>query len=112
MPGTRLRIRIEQSMQMHDEIAHLGIVNGLLRLSLPGRISAGVIRINAHDIELIEVLELRSAQINKLAAEYQMQQLSARGVIRHVRFSTEWMRAERTCRRDHALPKVGGLKRD
>ena len=43
---------IEQPVQMHDEVAHMGIVDGLLGLRLPGDISGGVIGINADDVQL------------------------------------------------------------
>ena len=71
-------------MHVHDEISHVGIVNTLLRLGFPDRISSGIVRINTDDVELIEVLELGPVEINKLAAENQMQQLSADGLSRHV----------------------------
>src|SRR5712691_1818710 len=78
-----VRIRIEQPMQMHDEVAHMGVVDGLLGLRLPGGISGSVIRINADDIELVEVLEFDLLEIGELAAENQVQQLCGRGLIRH-----------------------------
>ena len=65
-------------MQMHDEVAHMGVVDGLLGLRLPGCVSGGVIRINADDIELVEILEFDLVEIGKLAAENQVQQLSGR----------------------------------
>ena len=52
------RVGIEQPVQMDDEIAHLRIVDGLLRLGLPGRVGGGVVRIDADDVELVEILEL------------------------------------------------------
>src|ERR1700731_1420705 len=44
-------IRIEQAMHVNDEVAHMGVVDGLLRLGLPCPISSGIVRINADDIE-------------------------------------------------------------
>src|SRR5437016_3536855 len=51
-------VRIEQPMQMDDEIAHLSVVDRLLRLRLPGRIGGRVAGIDADDIETVDVLEL------------------------------------------------------
>src|ERR1700682_5038881 len=70
-------------MHVDDEISHMGVVNGLLRLGPPGRISGGVVRINANDIELIDILEFGPLQIGELAAEDEMEQLSAGMLIRH-----------------------------
>src|SRR5713226_7512454 len=53
-PRPPVGIRIEQPMQVHDKVAHMGVVDGLLRLRLPGGISGGVVRINADDVELVE----------------------------------------------------------
>ena len=39
-------------MDVDDEIAHVGVVHGLLRLRLPGRVSGCVIRIHADDLDL------------------------------------------------------------
>jgi hypothetical protein len=41
-PPPRRRVGIEQPVQMDDEIAHLRIVDGLLRLAPPSRIGGGV----------------------------------------------------------------------
>jgi hypothetical protein len=34
--GALIRFRIEQTVQMHNEVAHMSIVDGLLGLRLPG----------------------------------------------------------------------------
>src|SRR5262245_20985072 len=78
-----VRFRIEQPMHMNDEVAHMSVVDGLLRLRLPGRIGGGVVRINADDVELVEVPELDPIEIGELAAENQMQQLCGICLIRH-----------------------------
>ena len=75
MSVLRSRIRIEQPVQMHDEIAHLGIVDGLLRLGPPCRMGAGVIRIDADDIDILEIPEFDISDPGKLAAEHEMQEL-------------------------------------
>ena len=43
---------IEQPVQVHDEIAHLRIVDGLLRLGLPGGVGGRIVRIDADDSTL------------------------------------------------------------
>src|SRR3954447_23618123 len=62
-------------MQVHDEVTHMGIVDGLLRLRLPGRIGAGIVRIDADDIEFAQVAEFGTAGIVQFAAENEMRQL-------------------------------------
>ena len=73
-------------MQVDDEIAHVGVVDGLLRLRLPRRIGGGVVGINADDVELVELPELNLVQVRELAAEDEMEQLSVSmsTLIRHV----------------------------
>ena len=76
-----MAVRIEQPVQVNDEIAHLCIVDGLLRLGPPGRIGGGIIRINSDDVELVEVLELGAVECVELAAEHEMEQLLGLGVV-------------------------------
>src|SRR5512144_170344 len=66
---------IEQSMKVNDEVAHVRVVDGPLRLRLPGDIGAGIIRIDADDVDLVEILELGAAELGELAAENEVQQL-------------------------------------
>src|SRR5215471_7982564 len=73
--------RIEQAMQMDDEIAHLGIVDGLLRSRFPCRIGGRVVGVDADDVELVEVFEFDIVERRELAAEDEMQQLL--GLPRH-----------------------------
>ena len=54
---------------MHDEVAHLGVVDGRLRLRLPGGVGGGVVREDADDVELREVPELGAVEVLELAAE-------------------------------------------
>ena len=42
-PRRRREVRLDQPMQMDDEIARLGAVDGLLRLGAPGALGAGVV---------------------------------------------------------------------
>src|ERR1043166_1470619 len=71
-------------MQMDDEVAHVRVVDRLLRLRLPGGIGAGVIGIDADDIEIVEVLELDGIEPREFAAEHQVKQLSRRDFVWHV----------------------------
>src|SRR5260370_34944200 len=49
----RGRFRIEQTMQMHDEVTHLRVVDGLLSLRPPRHVGLGVIRIDAAKVDLV-----------------------------------------------------------
>ena len=62
-------------MDMHDEIAHMGVVNGLVRGSLPGLMSLCVVRINTNDIEFVEIAEFDFGEIFQFSAEYEVEKL-------------------------------------
>ena len=62
-------------MQVDDEIAHMRVVDGLLRLGLPGGVGGGVVRIEADDLDLVEVLERVVLEILQLAADDEMEKL-------------------------------------
>src|SRR5581483_4931984 len=66
---------VVQAVQVDDEVAHMRVVDGLLRLGLPGDIGTGVIRVDADDVDLVEIAELVAAEFGEFAAEDQMQQL-------------------------------------
>jgi hypothetical protein len=68
---------------MHDKIPHLGIVDCALRLRLPGRVGAGVIRIDADEVELAEVSEFHARHTTQLAAKDEVEQLLPLGDVRH-----------------------------
>src|SRR5260370_8686762 len=61
----------------------MGIVHGLLRLRLPGRVSGGVIREYADDFHPVEILERRALEIGQLTSDDEMAQL-LRGIIWHI----------------------------
>src|SRR5690242_17130527 len=83
MGGFRVLRRIEQAMQMHDEEAHLGVIDGRLRLRPPRRIGGRVIGVEADDLDLVEILEGVVLEIGQLAADDEMKQL-LRGTVWHV----------------------------
>ena len=60
---------------MHDEIAHMRIVHGLLGLRLPGRQRARIIGEDSDDIEIVEVTELQVRERRQLAAKDEMKKL-------------------------------------
>src|SRR4051812_5732884 len=67
---------------MHDEISHMRVVHCLLRLGLPGRIGGRIIRIDADEIELVQILEVDCVELAESAAKYEMEQLLG-GCLRH-----------------------------
>lgn len=94
-------LRIEQSMQVHDEIAHVSIVDRLLRLGSPCRMGRRVIRENADKIQLFQIAEFDLLQVGKLAAEDEMQQLRLSGALVQYCLPTNrpWRRPFRSNRR-------------
>ena len=46
------RQRIEQRVHVHDELAHMGIVDRALGGAFPGLVRLGVVRENPDDVEL------------------------------------------------------------
>ena len=77
----RLRIfaRIKQPMEMNDEIAHVRIIDGLLRLRFPSRMRRCVVRKYADGLDFCEVLEGRVLEIDEFAADDEMKQLRPTG---------------------------------
>src|SRR3954452_18199005 len=82
MAGLRVLTWIEQPVEGHDEITHLGVIHGLLRLGLPCRIGGRVVRKNADDVHLVEILERRVLETGEFAADHEMKQL-LRSTIGH-----------------------------
>lgn len=68
-------VGIEQFVQMHDKISHMGVVDGGMSLRLPGGQSAVIVGVNAYEIELAEISKRHPVEILKFAAKHQMQQL-------------------------------------
>ena len=75
-------IGVEQPVEMDDEIAHLRIVDRALGLGPPGRVRGGIVRIEADDLDVVEILEGVVLEVDKLAADDEMKQL-LRGTIWH-----------------------------
>src|SRR5262249_60966632 len=73
------RFGVEQPVQVHNEIAHVGVVDRLLRLGLPGGISGRVVREYPDDVHLVEVLEGDVFEIDEFTAKHKVKQL-LRGV--------------------------------
>ena len=72
---------------MHDEVSHFGVVDGTLRLRFPGRIGAGVVRIDSDDFEPAEVAKLHARYAFLLTTEDEMEQLLC-WLLRDVRHET------------------------
>ena len=76
-------IRIEQPVHVNDEVAHLRVVDRRLRLGLPGRIGGGVVRKQADDLHLVEILEGDVFEVDEFATEDEVKQLLRLGTVRH-----------------------------
>ncbi len=63
---------------MHDEVAHLGVVDGLPRLAKPGLVGLRVVRKKPDHIQLREIFEINILDIVELAAKDEMNQLFRR----------------------------------
>lgn len=81
-------IRIEQPMQVNDDVFHLRIVDSALRIRPPCRLGLGVVWENANNIELGGIFEIETARINNTAAKDEVKK------VRHQR-----RLAYRTCGR-------------
>src|SRR6266702_6525674 len=79
----RFLIRVEQPVEMNDEIAHLRVVDRALRLGAPGDVGSRIVRVEADDLDVIEVLEGVVLEIEQLTTDDEMEQL-LRGTIWHV----------------------------
>ena len=67
---------------MDDEVAHLRVVDRALRLGAPGDVSGRIVRIEADDLDVVEVLEGVVLEIEQFASDDEMEQL-LRGTIWH-----------------------------
>ena len=62
-------------MHMHNEIAHLRVVDGALGGALSGVIGLFVIRKDANDVEIVGIFEFGALQVLEFTAEDEMQKL-------------------------------------
>ena len=60
-------------MQVNDEVAHMGVVDGLLRFGLPRDVGGRVVRKDADNIDFFEIPEFVAAEFGQFAAQYEMQ---------------------------------------
>ena len=56
-------------MQVDDEIAHMGVVDSLLRFGLPRDVGGRIVRKDADDIDLFEIPEFVAAEFGQFAAQ-------------------------------------------
>src|SRR5580692_11146207 len=63
---------------MHDEIAHLRVVDAALRFGLPGCVSGCVVRVDSDDVDLFQIFEFMAGHARQLAAEHEVEQLLRR----------------------------------
>src|SRR4029077_12910741 len=73
--SARAVVRVEQPVQMHDEIAHMRVVHGAVGGVLPSVIGLRVIGVDADDVEGLEVAELYSLERGELSPEHEVKQL-------------------------------------
>src|SRR3989337_3391297 len=67
---------VEQPVQMHDKVAHMGVVDGAVSGVLPGVIGPRIVGIDADNVERLEVAELDLVERRKLASEHEVKHLS------------------------------------
>ena len=60
---------------MNNEITHVGVIDALLGLRLPGHMGRGVIRKQADDLDLVEILECHVIEVEQFAADNEVKQL-------------------------------------
>src|SRR3954463_6792979 len=78
------RLRIEQTVQVNDEVAHVRVVDARLSLRLPSRIGRGIVRIDTDEIDLRKVLEAHAREVRELSAKDEVKELTLR-LSAHVR---------------------------
>ena len=84
--GIDRRAGIEEPVQMNDEVAHVRIIYRRLRLGLPGRVRARIVREDSHDVELGKIPEIRAVERLEFTPEYEVRQLRLGGLC-HGAFS-------------------------
>ena len=66
-----LPLRLEQPVQVDDDIFHLGIVDGALGLAAPRVLGLGIAFVEADQVDLVEIDEFEAARVLDPAAEHQ-----------------------------------------
>src|ERR1700730_17335404 len=102
--------RLEQTMQMHYEVARLRTVDRRLRLCPPSSLGAVVIGENTDDVDFRGVVELQAVERLQFASEHQMQKL-LRFVRRGLAFSHEFDPCE-LARSGRRQPTPGSAPRE
>ena len=69
------RIGIEKPMHVHDEVSHQRVVDRALRGTFPGHMRLGIVRVDADNVEPLEVPELHPVERFEFAPENQVQEL-------------------------------------
>src|SRR4029078_13593721 len=54
------------------------VVSGVLSVRVPCDVGARIVRVDADDVDFVEILELRTSELGELAAEDEMEQLRFR----------------------------------
>src|SRR6056297_715231 len=68
-------------MKMRDVIAHMRVVDGALRLGLPGVIGRFIIREDPDDMQVIDILEDIAAGIDQFSSEDEVQALGHEKIL-------------------------------
>jgi hypothetical protein len=69
-------LRVEQAVQVDDEITHVGIVDAGCCRTAPSLVGLIVAREDADDVKLTGVRKFDFVRLSQMAAEDQMQQLA------------------------------------
>src|SRR4030095_5813212 len=75
--------RVEKTVEVHDEVARLCLIDGLLGLGLPGHMRAAVVGEDPDDVELRQILEGDAVERGEFATEDEMEKLLLIGFRAH-----------------------------
>ena len=70
--------RVEQPVQMHNEVAHECIIDSLLRFRLPRLMRARIVRIDSNNVQTREVAEFGTVEPGQFTAENEIKKLLLR----------------------------------
>ena len=94
-------VRLEQPVQVDDDIFHLGIVNRALGAAAPGVLRLGVAVEEADEVDGVEIDEIEAARVFYAAAEHQMKLAHGRSASRISRSCEPARAVIRPCERFH-----------